>query len=120
MREVGRRHLGSNVVLLEALVHDVLVLPGHRVELHVQSRLSSLLRGRGWLELLAVRIHLRGEGSGRELLVLPEPRRIQVHAAELLRGQVQQLLLELMLPLGEVKLSGQQLGSNVGVEVAEG
>ena len=42
----------------------------------------------------------------------------KVQAPELLSGQVQQLLLELLLALGEIELSGKQLSSNVGIDLA--
>jgi hypothetical protein len=104
-------------ILLESWVHDVLVLAGELVEDDIQAWLAGFLNSRGALKLLSVGIHLRCEGRSRVLLWLTHTG-IHVHVAELLRGQGQELLLELLLPLCEIELRRQQLSSDVGVHLA--
>lgn len=120
VRQVGCHSLGLHVatsVLLEARVHDVLVLAGHLVENKIDAGLSGFLDGGVVLELLAVSVHLGRERRGRKLLGLAHAA-VQVHAAKLLGSQGKKLLLELLLPLGEVQLGSQQLGSNAGIHLA--
>jgi len=116
-RRVRQLVLEIAVVLLEARVHDVLVLASELVEDDVQTRLSSLLDCWGVLELLLVRVHLGRVLTGTVLLLLTHAT-TNVHVAELLRSKSQQLLLKLLLPLSKVELGGQQLSGNVGVHLA--
>jgi len=101
------------VVLLVARVNDVLVLASHLVEDKVDTRLVGLLDGSGVSKLLAIGVHLRS--VWRVGVLLPTA---HVHVAELLGRQSKELLLELLLPLGEVELGSQKLSRNVGVHLA--
>ena len=115
MRQTRHAILGLHVavVLLVARVNDVLVLTSHLVEDKVDTRLIGLLDGSGVSKLLTVGVHL---GSVRRVGVLLSA--AHVHVAELLGRQSKELLLELLLPLGEVELGSQELSRNVGVHLA--
>ena len=109
----GVENLDGTIVLLVARVDDILVLAGHLVEDQIDTRLVRLLNSSSVAKLLAIGVHL---GSVWRVGVAVSSR--HVHAAKLLRGQSKQLLLELLLPLGKVHFSSQELGSNVGVHLA--
>jgi hypothetical protein len=101
------------VVLLVARVYDVLVLASHLIEDKVDTWLVGLLDGSSVSKLLTIGVHLRSVWRVRVLLSTAH-----VHVAELLGCQSKELLLELLLPLGEVQLGSQQLSRNVGVHLA--
>lgn len=102
------------VLLVVGGVDNVLVLTSHLVEDKVDTGLSSLLDGRGTLlELLTVGV---GQGRGRVLLRLAHA--VEVHVAKLLGSESEQLLLELLLPLGKVDLGSQELSGNSGIHLA--
>jgi hypothetical protein len=91
-------------LLLQSRIHDVLVLAGHLVINQVNAGLASLL-DQGRLRLLTIRI-----------VGLLTHATAKVHVAELLRSEVEELLLKLLLALGEVDLGREKLGGDVGVD----
>jgi hypothetical protein len=111
-----RQRLEVALLELKVGVNDILVLASHLVEHEVDTRLASLLESRGVLVLLTKSVHL-GVGRGRELLVLAHAT-VQVHAAKLLGSEGEELLLELLLPLGKVQLGCQELSGHIGVHLA--
>ncbi len=115
VRQVRHAVLSLHIakVLLVAWVDDILVLASHLVEDKVDTWLIGLLDGSGVSKLLAIGVHLRSVWRVGVLLSTAH-----VHVAELLGRQSKELLLELLLPLGEVQLGSQQLGRNVGVHLA--
>lgn len=119
MRQVRLGHLRLDIVqlrLLIARIHDIAVLASELIVRHIDARLASLLELRG-LERLAVVVHLRRKSRSLELLLLTRATR-QIHAAELLGRQIEELLLKLLLPLCKVQLGGQELGSDGGIDFA--
>lgn len=119
VRQVGLDHLSSKVVasllgLLEAGVQDILVLASELVECEIEASLGTLLGNLVVLELLTIRVHLRSKGGLLKLLSLMS---VQVQASKLLSGEIEKLLLKLLLPLGKIDLGGEELGSNVGIQV---
>ena len=97
--------------LLEALVHNVLVLASELVVGKIDTRLF----GRLGLELLAICVHLRGVGRVGEALRAVAV--AHVHVAKLLGSEIEELLLELLLALGKVDLGGQELRGDVGIDL---
>lgn len=110
-RSRRRRRVGK-LRLLRVLIHDILVLAGHRVVDNVKSGMGVLRL----LELLAVETRLWRHRSHRVLL-LAHVASVDVHASKLLSGEAEQLLLKLLLALLKVELSSHELGSEVGIEV---
>lgn len=121
MRQAGLDQVSSEVIdillnLLEAGVEDILILASELVESQIDASWNVLLGRLGVLELLAVSIHLVCKGRGLELLRVLQVV-VQVQSSELLSGQVEELLLELLLPLREVEFGGQELSSDIGIHV---
>jgi hypothetical protein len=122
VRQIGYNHLLLNVAhtLLRSLVvgvDHVVVLASELIIDQIDTWLTGLLGNLRVLELLTKSVGLGGERNICKRLRLSDTTS-QVHPTKLLRSQVEKLLLELLLPLGEVHLGGQELSSKVGVDFA--
>lgn len=95
--------------MLVRLVDNIAVLTSHLVEDQIDTRLASFLGRLRVVHLLAVEIHVRSERRSRELLRLAHTIRVEIHALELLGGEIKKLLLELLLPLLKIHLRSHEL-----------
>jgi len=95
--------------MLVHLVDNIVVLTSHLVEDQIDTRLASFLGRLHVVHLLVVEIHARSERRSRELLRLARTVRVEIHALELLGREVEELLLELLLPLLKIHLRSHEL-----------
>lgn len=95
--------------MLVHLVDNIVVLTSHLVEDQIDTRLASFLGRLRVAHLLVVEIHVRSERRSRELLRLAHAIRVEVHALELLGREIEELLLELLLPLLKIHLRSHEL-----------
>lgn len=97
-------------LLLQSRIHHVLVLARHLVVSQIDSGLAGFLEQGVLLELLAIGSVRR---VGERLLAHATAK---VHVAELLGSEIEELLLKLLLALGQVDLGREKLGGDVGVD----
>lgn len=95
--------------MLVHLVDNIVVLTSHLVEDQIDTRLASFLGRLRVAHLLVVEIHVRSERRSRELLRLAQAIRVEIHALELLGREIEELLLELLLPLLKIHLRSHEL-----------